>query len=29
LHGNREVPRLALLERNKARAENPTGARQR
>jgi len=29
LHGNREVPRLALLERSKARAENPKGARQR
>jgi hypothetical protein len=29
LHGNREVPRLVLLERSKARAENPKGARQR
>ena len=29
LHGNREVPRLALLESSKARAENPKGARQR
>ena len=27
--GNREVPRLALLESSKARAENPQGARQR
>jgi RNA-directed DNA polymerase len=29
LHGNREVPRLVLLERSKARAENPKGVRQR
>jgi hypothetical protein len=29
LHGNREVLRLVLLERSKARAENPKGARQR
>ena len=29
LHGNREVPCLVLLERSKARAENPKGARQR
>ena len=29
LHGNREVPRLVLLESSKARAENPKGVRQR
>ena len=29
LHGNREVPRLVLLESSKARAENPKGALQR
>jgi hypothetical protein len=29
LHGNREIPRLVLLESSKARAENPKGALQR
>jgi hypothetical protein len=29
LHGNREVPRLALLEVGEVRAVNPKGARQR
>ena len=29
LHGNREVPCLALMVSSKARAENPKGARQR